>query len=55
VVEKMLTDPSVMSLVGEDAELWAELGHVISAGSGRESKSQGSSRKRDRSSKTDGN
>jgi hypothetical protein len=47
---KVLTDPSVMSLAVEDAELWAELVAAISTDSVKYNKSEGASKKRGRSS-----
>jgi hypothetical protein len=47
---KVLVDPAVVSLISEDAELWAELVAAISPDSGRDNMSEGSSKKRGRSS-----
>jgi hypothetical protein len=47
---KVLTDPSVFILASEDAELWAELAAAISPDSGKDNTSEGSSKKRGRSS-----
>jgi hypothetical protein len=47
---KVLTDPAVVILASEDAELWAELAAAISPDSGKDNTSEGSSKKRGRSS-----
>jgi hypothetical protein len=49
---KFLTIPSVLSLAGEDAELWAELAAAISSDGGNENQSKLAPKKRGRSSGT---
>jgi hypothetical protein len=49
---KVLTNPSVLSLAVEDAELWAELATAISPDGGNENQFKLASNKRDRSSGT---
>jgi hypothetical protein len=47
---KVLTNPAVLSLAVEDAELWAELATAISPDGGNENQSNPSSKKRRQSS-----